>query len=116
MNTVIGSDPILMLTGPVDAIPKVLKKANLKMDDIDIFEINEAFAPVPMACVKAIKVPLEKMNVNGGALALGHPVGNSGCRLTVTAIYELMRRKSKYGLITLCTGGAMAPATIIERV
>ncbi len=116
MNTVIGSDPILMLTGPVDAIPKVLKKANLKMDDIDIFEINEAFAPIPMACVKAIKVPLEKMNVNGGALALGHPVGNSGCRLTVTAIYELMRRKSKYGLITLCTGGAMAPATIIERV
>lgn len=115
-NTVIGSDPQLMLTGPVDAIPKVLKKANMKIDDIDIFEINEAFAPVPLACVKACGVPLEKMNVNGGAMALGHPVGNSGARLTVTAIYELIRRNAKNALVTLCTGGAMAPATIFERV
>ena len=115
-NAVIGCDPVLMLTGPLYATPKVLDKAGLTMDDIDIFEVNEAFAPIPLAWAKELNAPMEKLNVNGGAIALGHPVGNSGCRLTVTAIYELMRRKAKYGLITLCTGGAMAPATIIESV
>ncbi len=115
-NAVIGSDPILMLTGPLDSTPKVLKKAGLAMDDIDIFEVNEAFAPVPLAWVKELGADIDKLNVNGGALALGHPVGNSGSRLTVTAIYELMRRQGKYALITLCTGGAQAPATIIESV
>ncbi len=114
-NAVIGSDPVLMLTGPIDVTPKVLEKAGLKMDDIDIFEVNEAFAPVPLAWAKELDAPMEKLNVNGGALALGHPVGNSGCRLTVTAVNELIRRKAKYALITLCTGGAMAPATILER-
>ena len=115
-NAVIGCDPVLMLTGPLHATPKVLKKAGLTMDDIDLFEVNEAFAPIPLAWAKELNAPMEKLNVNGGAIALGHPVGNSGCRLTITAIYELMRRKAKYALITLCTGGAMAPATIIERV
>jgi acetyl-CoA acetyltransferase family protein len=114
-NAVVGSDPILMLTGPIDATPKVLKKAGMKMDDIDIFEVNEAFAPIPLAWIKETGADFEKMNVNGGAMALGHPVGNSGARLTVTAIHELQRREARYGLITLCTGGAMAPATIIER-
>jgi acetyl-CoA acetyltransferase len=94
----------------------VLKKAGLKMKDIDIFEVNEAFAPIPLAWIKTLEAPLDKVNVNGGALALGHPIGNSGGRLTVTATYELIRRKAKYALITLCTGAAMAPATIIERV
>ena len=115
-NAVVGSDPELMLTGPIDVTPMVLKKAGLTKDDIDIFEVNEAFAPIPLAWEKEMGTPREKLNVNGGAMALGHPVGNSGCRLTVTAIYELMRREARYALITLCTGGAMAPATIIERV
>jgi len=114
-NAVVGSDPVYMLTGPLDVTPKVLKKAGMSMDDIDIFEVNEAFAPVPLAWVKEMNAPLEKLNVNGGAMALGHPVGNSGCRLTVTAINELIRREAKHALVTLCTGGAMAPATIFER-
>jgi acetyl-CoA acyltransferase len=114
-NAVVGSDPVLMLTGPLVATPKVLEKAGMKMDDIDIFEVNEAFAPVPLAWAKELNAPMEKLNVNGGAMALGHPVGNSGCRLSVTAINELIRRDAKHALVTLCTGGAMAPATIFER-
>ena len=115
-NAVIGCDPVLMLTGPIYATPKVLEKAGLTMADIDIFEVNEAFAPIPLAWARELDAPMVDLNVNGGAIALGHPVGNSGARLTITATYELMRRKAKYALITLCTGGAMAPATIIERV
>jgi acetyl-CoA acyltransferase len=115
-NAVVGSDPEIMLTGPIYVTPKVLKKAGLSMADIDIFEINEAFAPIPLAWAKELKADQHKLNVNGGALALGHPVGNSGCRLTVTAINELIRRKSQYALVSLCTGGGMAPATIFERV
>jgi acetyl-CoA acetyltransferase len=105
-----------MLTGPMTATPKVLKKAGLKMDDIDLFEVNEAFAPIPLAWAKEVNADKTKLNVNGGAMALGHPVGNSGCRLSVTAINELQRRKAKYALVTLCTGGGQAPATIFERV
>jgi acetyl-CoA acyltransferase len=115
-NAVVGSDPEIMLTGPIYVTPKVLKKAGLSMADIDIFEINEAFAPIPLAWAKELKADQSKLNVNGGALALGHPVGNSGCRLTVTAINELIRRKARYALVSLCTGGGMAPATILERV
>jgi acetyl-CoA acetyltransferase family protein len=115
-SAVVGSDPKLMLTGPIYATPKVLKKAGLSMDDIDIFEINEAFAPVPLAWLKELHADESKLNVNGGAIALGHPVGNSGCRLTVTAINELWRRKGRYALVSLCTGLGMAPATIFERV
>ncbi len=115
-NAVVGSDPEIMLTGPIYVTPKVLKKAGLSMADIDIFEINEAFAPIPLAWAKELKADQSKLNVNGGALALGHPVGNSGCRLTVTAINELIRRKARYALVSLCTGGGMAPATIFERV
>ncbi|MDQ5987556.1 MAG: acetyl-CoA C-acetyltransferase [Syntrophus sp. SKADARSKE-3] len=115
-NSVVGSDPRLMLTGPIYATPKVLSRAGLNMADIDIFEINEAFAPVPLAWAKELDADMKKLNVNGGALALGHPVGNSGCRLSVTAINELKRRKARYALVSLCTGGGMAPATIFERV
>ncbi len=114
-SAVVGSDPKLMLTGPIMATPKVLEKANLSMSDIDIFEINEAFAPIPLAWVKELNAPREKLNVNGGALALGHPVGNTGCRLAVSAISELQRRKARYALVSLCTGIGMAPATIFER-
>jgi acetyl-CoA acetyltransferase family protein len=115
-NAVIGSDPTLMLTGPIEVTPKVLKKAGLKLEDIDLFEVNEAFAPIPLAWAKEMKADMNKLNVNGGAMALGHPVGNSGCRLSITAIHELQRRKAKYAMVTLCTGVAMAPATIFERV
>jgi len=115
-NAVVGSEPEIMLTGPIYATPKVLAKAGLSMEAIDIFEINEAFAPIPLAWAKELKADQRKLNVNGGALALGHPVGNSGCRLTVTAVYELIRRKARHALISLCTGGGMAPATILERV
>jgi acetyl-CoA acyltransferase len=115
-NAVVGSDPGLVLTGPLYATPKVLKKAGLQIADIDIFEVNEAFAPVPIIWGKELDAPMDRLNVNGGALALGHPVGSSGCRLSVTAIYELIRRQARYALVTLCTGGGMAPATIYERV
>jgi acetyl-CoA acetyltransferase family protein len=115
-NAVVGSDPRIMLTGPIFVTPKVLDKSGLKMQDIDIFEINEAFAPIPLAWAKELGADMNKLNVNGGALALGHPVGNSGCRLSVTAIHELRRRKARYALVSLCTGGGMAPATILERV
>ena len=114
-STVAGSDPELMLTGPIPATTKILEKAGLTIDDIDIFEVNEAFAPIPLAWAKELKPDMEKLNVNGGALALGHPVGNSGCRLTITAVHELKRRKARYALVTLCTGGGMAPATIFEK-
>lgn len=114
-NAAVGSDPSLMLTGPIPVTPMVLKKAGLKMDDIDIFEVNEAFAPIPLAWAKELKADMDKLNVNGGAMALGHPVGNSGCRLSITAIHELQRRNARYALVTLCTGGGQAPATIFER-
>lgn len=114
-NAVTGSDPVLMLTGPITATPKVLAKAGLSMNDIDIFEVNEAFAPIPLAWAKELEADMDRLNVNGGALALGHPVGNSGCRLSVTAVHELQRRKGRYALVTLCTGGGQAPATIFER-
>ncbi len=114
-SAVVGSDPGLMLTGPITATPKVLVKAGLSMKDIDIFEVNEAFAPIPLAWAHELGADMERLNVNGGALALGHPVGNSGCRLSVTAVHELLRRKARYALVTLCTGGGQAPATIFER-
>jgi acetyl-CoA acetyltransferase len=115
-HAVVGSDPVLMLTGPITATPKVLSKAGLSMGDIDLFEVNEAFAPIPLAWARELGADMDRLNVNGGALALGHPVGNSGCRLSVTAIHELHRRKGRYALVTLCTGGGQAPATIFERV
>lgn len=115
-NAVVGSDPELMLTGPIYVTPKVLEKAGLDQNDIDIYEINEAFAPIPLAWARETNADMDKLNVNGGALALGHPVGNSGCRLSVSAIHELERRKARYAMVSLCTGGGMAPATIFERV
>lgn len=114
-NTVIGSEPRLMLTGPVDVWPKMVAKSGLDKNDIDLFEVNEAFAPIPLAWVKKYDIDLDKVNVNGGAMALGHPVGNSGCRISITMINELIRRNARYGYASLCTGGAMAPAVIFER-
>lgn len=113
---VVGSDPKLQLTGPIDAIPKILQKANLKTNDVDLFEINEAFALVVLATIKECGLDRNKVNVNGGAIALGHPLGASGARLLVTLLHELERRKLKRGLSVLCTGGGQATATIIELV
>ncbi|HKX12877.1 MAG TPA: acetyl-CoA C-acyltransferase [bacterium] len=111
----VGSDPIIMLLGPIPAIQKVCAKANLKISDIDLFEINEAFAPVPLAVMQELKLDPEKVNVNGGAIALGHPLGATGAILLGTVLDELERRNLRYGLVTLCIGHGMGVATIIDR-
>jgi acetyl-CoA acyltransferase len=110
-----GVDPTIMLTGVIPATEKVLKKAGLRMEDIDLFEVNEAFASVVLAWQRETGAPWEKVNVNGGAIALGHPLGASGARITATLVNEMERRKSRFGLITMCIGFGMAIATILER-
>lgn len=112
----VGDDPTLMLNAPVPAAQKVLKRAGLKLDDIDLFEVNEAFAVVVEKFVRDLKIDREKINVNGGAIALGHPIGATGAVLIGTALDELERRDAKRALITMCAAGGMAPAIIIERV
>ncbi|MES2383057.1 MAG: acetyl-CoA C-acetyltransferase [Pseudomonadota bacterium] len=111
-----GADPTIMLTGPMPAARKALAKAGLTIDQIDLFEVNEAFAAVVMRFMKEMKVPHDKVNVNGGAIAMGHPLGATGAMILGTLIDELHRRKLRYGLATLCVGGGMGIATIVERV
>ncbi len=111
-----GADPTIMLTGPMPAARKALAKAGMTVDQIDLFEVNEAFAAVVMRFMKEMKVPHEKVNVNGGAIAMGHPLGATGAMILGTLIDELHRRKLRYGLATLCVGGGMGIATIVERV
>jgi acetyl-CoA acetyltransferase family protein len=111
-----GADPVLMLTAPIPATTKALDKSGLTMADIDLVEINEAFAPVVLAWAKEHQPDMEKVNPNGGAIALGHPLGCSGARLTATLLNELERTGGRYGLQTLCEGGGMANAMIIERL
>ncbi len=111
-----GADPTIMLTGPMPAARKALAKAGLTIDQIDLFEVNEAFAVVPMKFMKEMGVPAEKVNVNGGAIAMGHPLGATGAMILGTLIDELHRRKLRYGLATLCVGGGMGIATIVERI
>jgi acetyl-CoA acyltransferase len=111
-----GVDPVTMLTGPIPATRKVLDKAGMSMDDIDLVEINEAFASVVLAWEKELKPDMEKVNVNGGAIALGHPLGASGAKLMATLVNELERTGGRYGLQTMCEGGGLANATIIERL
>ncbi|RKQ35708.1 thiolase family protein [Oceanobacillus halophilus] len=115
-RTVVGSDPTLILTGPIPATKKVLQKVGLTMDDIDVFEVNEAFASVPLAWLKETGADPKKLNPNGGAIALGHPLGASGGRLMITMMNELERTGGRYGLQTMCEGHGMANATIIERL
>jgi len=115
-QAVVGSEPVLMLTGPITATPKVLDKAGLKLADIDLFEINEAFAAVVFAWQKELGTDLRKTNVNGGALALGHPLGCTGAKLMTTLLHELERTGGRYGLETMCCGGGLGTATIIERL
>ena len=107
--------PIEFTTAPADAITKVLKKANLKLEDIDLFEINEAFAVVSLAVNKLLGITTERVNVNGGAIALGHPIGASGARILVTLIHEMLRENLKYGLASLCIGGGEASAIIVKK-
>ena len=111
-----GADPTIMLTGPMPAARKALAKAGLTVDQIDLFEVNEAFAAVPMKFMQEMGVPHEKVNVNGGAIALGHPLGATGAMILGTLVDELHRRKLRYGLATLCVGGGMGIATVVERI
>jgi acetyl-CoA acyltransferase len=113
---VVGVDPVTMLTGPIPATRKALEKSGLSIEDIDLFEVNEAFASVVGAWQQEFDVPWEKVNVNGGAIALGHPLGASGTKLMATLLNELERTGGRYGLQTMCEGGGMANATIIERL
>jgi len=115
-RVLVGSDPYYHLDGPVDATAAVLKKAGMTIDDIDLFEVNEAFASVVLSWAAVHRPNLDRVNVNGGAIALGHPVGSTGTRLITTALHELERRDATTALITMCAGGAMATGTIIERI
>jgi acetyl-CoA acyltransferase len=111
-----AEDPVIMLSAPIPATRKVLQRAGLSLDDIDLFEVNEAFASVPLAWLKELHADPAKVNVNGGAVAIGHPLGASGARLMTTLVHELQRTGGRYGLQTMCEGGGMANATLIERV
>lgn len=115
-TTVVGSDPLYMLTGVIPATEKVLRRAGLRLADIDLFEVNEAFAPVVLAWARETGADLAKTNVNGGAIAIGHPLGASGARLMTTLVNALQHSGKRYGLQTMCEGGGMANATIIERL
>ena len=114
--SVVGDDPIMMLGGPIPASHKVLKAAGLTIDDIDLYEVNEAFAPVPLSWAIELKADQNKLNVNGGAMALGHPLGATGAKLMTTLLHELERRDAKFGLQAICEGGGTANAMIIERI
>ena len=113
---VVGSDPVMMLEGPIPASLKALEKAGLGIDDIDLYEVNEAFGSVPLAWAKALNASQDRLNVNGGAQALGHPLGGTGAKLMTTLVNELERRSARYGLIAICEGGGTANAMIIERM
>ncbi|WP_151978398.1 acetyl-CoA C-acetyltransferase [Acinetobacter soli] len=115
-TALVGTDPTIMLTGPAPAARKALQKAGLTIDDIDLFEVNEAFAAVVMRFINELQVPEDKVNVNGGAIAMGHPLGATGAMILGTLLDELERQNKKRGLATLCVGGGMGIATIIERV
>ena len=110
-----GVDPALMGTGPIPSAKKALDLAGWTVKDVDLFEINEAFAAQSLAVIKTLSIPIEKVNVNGGAIALGHPIGASGTRILVTLIHEMIKRDVKKGLATLCIGGGMGIAMCVER-
>ena len=115
-TALVGCDPVLMLEGPIPATRRLLKRAGLSINDIDVVEINEAFAAVVLAWVKEIGPDMVRVNPNGGAIALGHPLGATGCFLITKAAHELKRSQGRYGLITMCCGGGLGTGTLIERV
>ena len=114
--SVLGHDPVIMLEAPIPATQRALVKAGLTADDIDAFEVNEAFAPVPLAWLRTTGADPAKLNVHGGAIALGHPLGSSGTKLMTTLLHALRRRGGRYGLQTMCEGGGLANVTIVERL
>ena len=114
--SVLGHDPVIMLEAPLPATHRALDRAGMTIDDIDLFEVNEAFAPIPLAWLQYTGADAERMNVNGGAIALGHPLGASGTKLMTTLVHALRARGARYGLQTMCEGGGMANVTIIERL
>lgn len=114
--SVLGHDPVIMLEAPIPATQRALDKAGLRLDAIDLFEVNEAFASVPLAWLQALQADPQRLNVHGGAIALGHPLGASGTKLMTTLVHALHQRKARHGLQTMCEGGGMANVTIIERV
>jgi acetyl-CoA C-acetyltransferase len=115
-SALVGCDPVLMLEGPIPATQKVLDREGLTVDDIDVFEINEAFASVVLSWEKTLGADRDKINPNGGAIALGHPLGGTGCFLTTKAVHELQRTGGRYGVITMCCGGGLGTGTLIERI
>jgi acetyl-CoA acyltransferase len=110
-----GVEPERFGVGPVPAVRKVLKQAGLTLDQIDLVELNEAFAAQVLACLRELPIDPDRLNVNGGAIALGHPLGCTGSKLTATLLYEMQRRKARYGLVTMCVGGGMGAAGLFER-
>ncbi len=114
--TVTAGDPVVMLEEPIAATRRALRRAGLTIEDIDLYEVNEAFAPIPLAWLREIGADPEKLNVNGGAIALGHPLGASGCKLMATLIHALRARQKRYGLQTMCEGGGIANVTIVEAL
>jgi acetyl-CoA acyltransferase len=115
-QTTVGVDPIIMLTGPIPATRKLLQRNNLSIDDIDLFEVNEAFSSVVLAWQRELRPDTDRVNVNGGAIALGHAVGATGARLLATLVAELERREADLGLVTMCCGGGLGTGTLIQRV
>jgi acetyl-CoA acyltransferase len=112
----VGVDPVIMLTGPIPATQQILERQGMKIDDIDLFEVNEAFAPVLAAWQRELEPDMDRVNVNGGAMALGHPLGSTGARLLTTLLHELERSDSEYGLVTMCCGGGLGTGTLIQRL
>ena len=115
-QTTVGVDPVIMLTGPIPATRKLLERNRMGVDDIDLFEVNEAFAPVVLAWKRELEPDMDRVNVNGGAMALGHPLGSTGARLITTLLHELERADKEIGLVTMCCGGGLGTGTIIQRV
>jgi acetyl-CoA acetyltransferase family protein len=115
-QTTVGVDPVMMLTGPIPATHKLLERNGMTIDDIDLFEVNEAFAPVVLAWSREHKPDMDRVNVNGGAMALGHPLGSTGARLITTLLHELERSDKEVGLVTMCCGGGLGTGTLIQRV
>src|SRR5262249_36576154 len=111
-----GVDPVIMLTGPIPATQKILERNKMKINDIDLIEINEAFASVVAAWRRELEPDMDRVNVNGGAMALGHPLGSTGARLLTTLLHELERSDKQVGFVTMCCGGGLGTATLIERV
>ena len=114
-SALVGCDPVLMLEGPIPATEKLLQQTGLSIEDIDVFEVNEAFASVVLAWAKTVGADMSKVNPNGGAISLGHPLGATGCFLITKAVHELVRSQGRYGLISMCCGGGIGTGTLIER-